>query len=76
MFESIKALETKTSMLLNLDLGSVAFNSDFNMTHLCSVKYMSVVNCFVLSRFEQNVNIKFLSLGEWKSLSRVLISMS
>ena len=38
------------------------------MTHgdLCSVKYMSVVNCFVLSRFKGET---FLCLGEWKSLS-------
>ena len=45
------------------------------MTHgvLCSVKYMSAVNCFVLSRFERE---KFLCLGEWKSLWRVLISRS
>ena len=54
---------------------SVAFYSDFNMTHgdLCSVKYISVVNYFLLSRFESE---KFLCLGEWKSLSRVLISRS
>ena len=33
----------------------IAFYSDFNMTHgdFCFVKYMPVVNCFVLSRLER-----------------------
>ena len=45
----------------------VAFYSDSNITHgdLCSVKYMSVVNCFVFCYhvFERGEK-KFLCLGE------------
>ena len=35
----------------------IAFYGDFNMTHgdLCSVKYMSVVNCFVIMFWEKKI---------------------
>ena len=43
--------------MIILETAVVAFESDSNMTHedLSSVKYMPVVNCFVLSRFEKIV---------------------
>ena len=50
----------------------IMFYGDFNMTHgdLCSVKYMSVVNCFVIMFWEKKYYVLINGSLCWEFLSQ------